>query len=147
MEDCYGRVERVSQRAVARIVGQAGVVLNPKKFQFASRDIADERIDPLPKFYSVIDNFPTPTSTTDIRSWFGLVNQVAIYAQLREYMEPFRPFLSPRHSFEWTPALNIVFESSKAAIVEEIKEGLEIFDLDKLNVYSHRLVKDKNRPL
>ena len=87
-------------------VGQAGVVLNPNKFQFASREvdfagfrITDARIDPLPKFYSAIEDFPTPTSTTDIRSWFGLVNQVANYAQMRQHMEPFRPFLSPRHPF------------------------------------------------
>jgi len=120
-------------------VGQAGIVLNPTKFQFASKEVdfagfrvTDERIDPLPKFYSAIENFPTPTSTTDIRSWFGLVNQVANYAQLREHMAPFRPFLSPRHPFTWTPELDQAFQSSKAAIANAIKEGVEIFDLDKL---------------
>ena len=74
-------------------VGQAGVAQRnlfvSREVDFAGFRIADERIDPLPKFYSAIDNFPTPTSTMDIRSWFGLVNQVANYAQLREHMEPF----------------------------------------------------------
>ena len=31
--------------------------------------------------------FPTPTNITDVRSWFGLVNQLASYAQLRDMME------------------------------------------------------------
>jgi len=95
------------------LVGEAGIVLNPDKFQFAQREvdfagfhISDERIEPLPKFFDAVKNFPTPTSTTDIRSWFGLVNQVANYAQLRPYMETFRPFLSPRCPFEWNPELN-----------------------------------------
>lgn len=119
-------------------VGNAGIVLNPEKFQFASREvdfagfrITDERIDPLPKFYNAIKDFPIPKSTTDIRSWFGLVNQVANYAQLRQHMEPFRPFLSPRHPFKWTPDLNEAFEKSKSAIVEAIREGVEIFDLER----------------
>ena len=64
-------------------VGNAGIVLNPdtSKFQFACREvdfagfhITSERIDPLPKYYNAIKNFPTPKSTTDIRSWFGLVS-------------------------------------------------------------------------
>ena len=120
------------------IVGQAGIVLNPAKFQFCSRavdfagfHISDERIEPLPKYYNAIMNFPTPTSTTDIRSWFGLINQVGNYAQLREHMEAFRPFLSPKQKFEWTPELQQAFEASKKAIVDAIRTGVEIFDLQR----------------
>ena len=88
-------------------MGEAGIVLNSDKFQFAQHEvdfagfhISADRIEPLPKFFNAIQNFPTPLSTTDIRSWFGLVNQVANYAQLRPFMELFRPFLSPRCPFE-----------------------------------------------
>lgn len=118
------------------LLGNAGIVLNPAKFQFAQREVSfagflvtADRIDPLPKYFSTIKEFPTPTSTTDIRSWFGLVNQVSNYAQLREHMAPFRPFLSPRHPFEWNLSLDAAFQSSKAAIVDAIKTGVEIFDL------------------
>jgi len=86
------------------IVGKAGIVLNPAKFQFAQRDvqfagfhIAEDTVDPLPKYFDAIRNFPTPTSTTDIRSWFGLVNQVTNYAQVRDYMALFRPFPFSHH--------------------------------------------------
>lgn len=106
-------------------VGNAGIVINPSKFQFASQEvdfagfrITSNRIDPLLKFYNAIKDFPTPKSTTNIRSWFGLVNQVANYAQLREHLEPFRPFLSPRHPFDWTPNLDQSFQNSKSAIID-----------------------------
>ena len=81
-------------------VGPSGIVLNPDKFQFAQRTVdfagfrvSDITIEPLPKYLDVIREFPTPESTTDIRSWFGLVNQVSNYAQLRDLMAPFKPSL------------------------------------------------------
>ena len=83
-----------------------------------------DKIDPLPKYFNAIWDFPVPTSTTDIRSWFGLVTQVSNYAQLRDHMEPFCPFT-------WNPELDAAFQTSKAAIVDAIKEGLEIFDLHR----------------
>ena len=100
-----------------------------KDVDFAGFRITAERIEPLPKCFSAIQHFPTPTSTTDVRSWFGLVNQVSNYAQLRDHLALFRPFLSPRHPFEWNSTLNAAFESSKHEIVEAIKTGVEIFDL------------------
>jgi len=54
---------------------KSGIVLNPSKFQFAERivDFAGfRRIDPLSKYFNAIRNFPTPSSTTDIKNWFGL---------------------------------------------------------------------------
>ena len=119
-------------------VGQAGIVLNPDKFQFAERSVdfagfrvSDCTIEPLPKYLDAIRDFPSPTSTTDIRSWFGLVNQVANYAQLRDIMEPFKPFLSPRCKFSWSPQLEEAFQLSKDAITCAIRQGVEIFDKHK----------------
>lgn len=120
------------------LIGNSGIVVNPEKFQFAQKEvdfagfrITPDRIDPLPKYFNAIRNFPTPSSTTDIRSWFGLVNQVSNYAQLRDHMEPFRKFLSPRTPFEWNEELDTAFKSSKEAIIDAIKEGVEIFDLGR----------------
>ncbi len=75
--------------------------------------------------------FPTPKTTTDIRSWFGLVNQVAHYAQLRDMLEPFRRFLSPKVPFEWNEELDSVFAKSKESIVNAIREGVRIFDIER----------------
>ena len=120
------------------MLGESGIVLNPAKFQFASKTvdfagfrISSDIIEPLPKYLDAIRNFPTPTSLTDIRSWFGLINQVSNYAQLRDLMAPFRDFLSPNFPFRWTDALNDTFNRSKQLIVEAIQQGVKIFDLTK----------------
>ena len=119
-------------------VGQSGIVLNPDKFQFAEKSVnfagfrvSDTTIESLPKYLDAIRDFPSPTSTTDIRSWFGLVNQVTNYAQLRDTMAPFKPFLSPRCKFAWSNELEAAFQASKNAIVEAIREGVEIFDIQR----------------
>jgi hypothetical protein len=119
-------------------VGKPGIVLNPEKFQFAQREvefagfrISDDAIEPLPKYLDAIREFPTPTSITDVRSWFGLINQVGNYAKLREHMAPFKPLLSPRTPFKWTPELDDAFRASKGAIIEAIRRGVEIFDITK----------------
>ena len=116
-------------------VGRNGMVLNPTKFQFCQREvdfvgfrITEERIDPHPKYFSAIRDFPTPRNATDIKSWFGLVNQVATFSQLRDMMAPFRQFLSPKNPFQWSPELDQAFISAKEAIISAIREGIEIFD-------------------
>ena len=119
-------------------VGQAGIVLNPDKFQFAEKTVnfagfrmSETTIEPLPKYIDTIKDFPTSVSTTDIRSWFGLVNQVTNYSQLRGTMVPFKPFLSPRHKFFWDDELNRAFIISKQVIIDAIRHGVEIFDMQK----------------
>ena len=121
-----------------RKVGSSGIVLNPTKFQFSQREvefagfkISNDRIEPLPKFLDAIRTFPAPRNSTDVKSWFGLTNQVANYAQLRDLLAPFRKFLSPKVKFEWTTELNEAFVKSRDYIVEAIYNGVEIFDLDK----------------
>ena len=83
------------------LCGKNGIILNLDKFQFCQKEVnfagfhlTERGIAPLPKYLDSIRNFPTPSSITDVRSWFGLVNQVSHYAQLRELVEPLRFFLS-----------------------------------------------------
>ena len=121
------------------LLGNAGMVLNPDKFQFADKSvdfagfrITEKDVEPLPKYLDSIRNFPTPINITDVRSWFGLVNQAAHYNQLRTLIEPFRKFLSPRVPFEWDDNYNRIFEESKISIIEAIKHGVTIFDLELL---------------
>ena len=120
------------------LVGKNGVILNPDKLRFARRTVdfagfrvTDTTIEPLPKYLDAIRDFPTPTSVTDIRSWFGLVNQVANYAQLRDLMAPFRPFRSPKCTFYWNDELESAFQQSKEGIIAAIRHGVEIFDPQK----------------
>ena len=102
------------------MMGSAGAVMNPDKFQFAQRQadfagfrLSETSIEPLPKYIDAIRTFPTPKSTRDIRSWFGLVNQVSNYAQLRDFMELFGLFLSSNYKFFWTKSLMMLLKSQK----------------------------------
>ena len=119
-------------------VGASGIVLNPEKFQFCQRvvnfagfRVSEENIEPLPRYIDAIRSFPTPTNITDVKSWFGLVNQLSNYAQLRDVMAPFRSLLSPRTKFVWSKKLEDAFSRSKQSIVDLIKHGVKIFDLEK----------------
>ena len=120
------------------LTGKTGIVINPEKFQFAQPTvdfagfrISNNSVEPLPKYIDAIREFPKPENITDIRSWFGLVNQVSNYAQLRNMMEPFRRFLSPKVKFTWNDELDTIFEESKNHIIEAIREGVRIFDITK----------------
>ena len=121
------------------ICGQAGIVLNPTKFQFSKREvdfagfrITEDKICPLPKYIEAIKSFPRPSNISDIRSWFGLVNRVANYGQVRDTMAPFKPFLSPKYRFFWSEVLEKAFLESKDHIIRSICKGVEIFDKEKL---------------
>ena len=117
------------------LLGNNGVILNRDKFQFAKRtvdfagfQISEHSIKPAQKFVDAILQFPTPTKLTDVRSWFGLVNQVSHYDQLSDIMEPFKRLLSAKTKFEWTADLDIAFQKSKDHVVNSIVKGVEIFD-------------------
>ncbi len=117
------------------LVGRNGIILNPSKLQFCRREvdfagfrISENTVKPLEKYLRAIAEFPTPKNISDIRGWFGLVNQVSQYDKLIHIMAPFKPFLSPAKKFEWTEELNTAFEKSKIEIIRAIREGVEIFD-------------------
>ena len=121
------------------LCGRNGIILNFNKFQFAQREITfagfritETEVKPLDKYLCAILEFPTPTRTTDIRSWFGLVHQVSHYNKLTGMLEPFKPFLSPKTKFMWNDELNSAFEASKIEIVNAIKKGVEIYDPARL---------------
>ena len=57
-------------------VGNAGIILNPKKFQFAQKDvkfagfeITCSGVKPLQKYIDAIRTLPTPFCVTDVRAW------------------------------------------------------------------------------
>ena len=76
-----------------------------------------------------IDTFLPPRIYL-IHSWFGLVNQVSNYAQLQDIMTSFKPLVSPRCPFTWTPELDQRFLESKGAIIEA-KKRVKILDKTK----------------
>ena len=120
------------------ICGRHGITLNPEKFrfahdevEFAGFEITRDTVRPCKRYIRAIADFPTPQSLTDIRSWFGLVNQVSYAFSMADTMLPFRELLKPSKSFHWDEKLQQAFEQSKLTIINEIHNGVKIFDKSK----------------
>jgi len=120
------------------LCGKNGIILNPSKFKFAKTtvdfagfEITPTTVQPCARFLEAIQNFPRPQTITDIRSWFGLINQVSYAFAAAERMLPFRDLLKQGKRLEWTERLTKLFEESKAIIINEIHHGVEIFDKSK----------------
>jgi len=118
--------------------GRNGITLNPDKFVFAEDEvdfagfrITRENVRPCPQHLQAISGFPTPKNITDVRSWFGLVNQVSYAFSMAEKMQPFRQLLQPKTPFRWDDELDALFQESKDFIVQEIEEGVRIYDKQK----------------
>ena len=118
--------------------GHNGITLNPTKFsfarctqEFAGFEVTPTTVRPCPGYLDAIRNFPTPCNITDVRSWFGLVNQVSYAFASAERMLPFRNLLKPGTRFQWTARLQELFEETKSVIINEIHMGVEIFDMSK----------------
>ena len=69
-------------------------------------------------------DFSTPKNISDVRSWFGLINQVAFAFSKGAIMAPFRELLKAGVKFEWTDALNRAFEDMNVSFVILVTEGL-----------------------
>ena len=118
--------------------GRHGITLNPEKFRFAQDEvefagfeITSDTVRPCKRYIKAIADFPTPQSLTDIRSWFGLINQVSYAFSMADTMLPFRELLKPSKSFYWDEQLQQAFEQSKITIIDEIHNGVKIFDKTK----------------
>ena len=114
------------------------ITLNPRKFRFAQDevefagfDITPTDVKPSRKYLDAISEFPTPLGITDVRTWFGLVNQVAYAFSMASVMQPFRDLLKPSIPFAWTDQLQQAFTASKSEICQRIKEGVRIFDKNR----------------
>ena len=112
-----------------------GIVFNKGKFQFCQEDVnfgglrlTADGVAPSQTMLTAIMDFPTPSTITDARSWFGLVNQVAWAYSLSPVMQPFRELVKPSSRFEWSQSLEDAFQHSKSVVVDLVKEGITTFD-------------------
>ena len=96
--------------------------------EFAGFEITSDAVRPCKKYLRAIMEFPTPRNITDVRSWFGQLNQVAYAFSMAERMLPFRNLPKPATPFHWDGSLNQLFEESKTVIVSEISDGVKIFE-------------------
>ena len=78
---------------------QNGRVFSPE--EFAGFEITSKGIKPTAKYIESIRNFPTPSNISEVRAWFGLINQVAYSFVKTPHMTPFRHLLSNTQPFKW----------------------------------------------
>ena len=64
---------------------------------------------------------------TGIRSWFGLVEQVAYAFSKTSLMQPFRNLLSKDAVYIWTDELQHAFETARSKIVKLVAAGVKTF--------------------
>ena len=86
---------------------------------------------PTKKTVSAIKDFPTPQNITDIRAWFGIVNQVAYTFSQKAVMAPFRDLLSSKKKLYWDEAMDHAFHQSKEEIIRLVHEGVQAFEVDR----------------
>lgn len=117
------------------ICGRNGITLHPGKFEFAQDtvnfagfEITRENVRPCQKYLRAIRDFPSPKNITDIRSWFGVINQVSYAFSMADRMLPFRLLLKAGTTFHWDAQLETLFQESKDIIISEIEKGVQIFD-------------------
>ena len=120
-----------------------GITFNRKKFQFAMKTvdwagltITPTHVKPNKKFLESVSQFPTPKDLTGARAWFGLVNQGAYAFSMAKEMAPFRHLLKPDNKFEWTDAMEELFNKSKDVMLECMKEGVRLFDVNRPTMLS-----------
>ena len=108
------------------IASRGGCTFNPKKFQFGSSEVnflgfrvTENGIKPLSEFLDNITNFPVPQNITDVRSWFGPINQISYSFAIAPVMAPFRHLLSSKVPFQWSPELQEAFTESKKEIIKQ----------------------------
>ena len=123
---CYDMLETCAR---------GGVTLRPDKFKFCRRnvDFAGYHLEwdqyrPSGDLLEAISSFQMPAqpTLTDVRAWFGLVNQVAPFLAVAPLMEPFRELLKRPSGKQvyWDAQLRSIFEQSRDVIGLMAKEGL-----------------------
>ena len=82
------------------------MVFSAKKFVFGAEEVeyagfsvGKDSIQPTNKYLQNIRDFPIPKNISDVRSWFGLINQVAYAFAKGTVMAPFRDLLKPTNKF------------------------------------------------
>ena len=128
-------VEHVRQ--LLRRCEEKKISLNREKFRFCQTEVPFAGFMLTPEGYyiskdvtSAIAKFPTPSSRTDLRSFFGLTNQLASStSQIANILAPLRPLLSSRNDFMWTEVHEMAFHKAKKALTTA--PTLAYFDLDK----------------
>ncbi|XP_063888612.1 uncharacterized protein K02A2.6-like [Scylla paramamosain] len=116
-----------------------GITLKPEKFQFARREVdfvgfhlGWEEYKPTDERLAAIKSFrmPDKPSISDIRSWYGFVNQLAPFLATAPIMNAFRELLKKPcgKAVYWDEHLQEKFRRAQDTICQLAKDGLAYYD-------------------
>ena len=113
------------------------IALNPEKCKFSQTKVTFAGFTVSAEGYQVdhsitdaITEFPTPSNRTDLRSFFGLVNQLSSSTNaIASLLTPLRPLLSTKNDFLWSPDHQQAFKTIKNALT--VAPVLSYFDINK----------------
>ena len=106
--------------AVLRRCRETGIMINPRKFQFARRtldycgyQISDQGYTVDDRKLQVISAFPRPENLTDLRSFMGLTNQLAGFsADIAGAAQPLRDLMQQHTVWRWTSQHDAAFQAA-----------------------------------
>jgi len=84
---------------------------------------------PTSEFLSNIRSFPSLKSLTDVRSWYGAINQISYSFASSQAMLPFRQLLHSQVPFCWNEELEAAFVESKEEILRQCEKGVRFYDM------------------
>lgn len=138
-----------------------GITLNKDKFVIAAPSVnycgyalSGEGISADPSKVSAIRDFPIPANLTDLRSFMGLVNQLAEFTpDISTAAQPLRPLMSPKRTFIWTADHDEAFHRTKTAlfsppVLAPFDPDLPVIlqtDASRLNGLGYALLQDHGR--
>ena len=101
------------------------ITLSPGKFDFCQEEVkyvgyvlSPEGTKADPEKLAAIADFPTPTNLTELRSFFGLVNQLGDFVTgIAHAADPLRPLLKAKNVFKWEPVHDEAFKKTKVALL------------------------------
>ena len=96
--------------------------------EFLGFNITKEGIKTTDEFLNNILHFPAPKNITDVRAWYGAINQISFSFASAPIMAPFRHLLSAKVPFHWNSELQEAFEASKQEIITQCSKGVRSFD-------------------
>ena len=112
---------------------QAKSQLAVTEVDFGGFRLSSTGIQTSPHLLKSMRDFPRPRNLTDLRSWFGLVNQLGKFSkELTEIMVPFRPLLTQDAVFQWLPEHDHAFVEAKSRL--SITPVLTAFGVDRQTV-------------
>ena len=98
-----------------------GITLNTKKIQWDQREVlfggfivGPDGYSSDPSLAKALSQFPMPKSGTDVRSFFGLANQLCNFSDaIAEILCPLKSLLKKGTTFQWMPEHEAAFQKAR----------------------------------